>query len=335
MDFGKVLSRSWHIIWNNKVLWIFGILASCGSRSGGSGGGGNMSSSFQSNSGDINDLPPQMQRLFMDIQRAFERIPQDRLILYGLILVFAVLLLVLITWLIGLYGKTALITGTVQADGGQKLAFRQLWRDAWVPFGRVVGLNTLLGLIAFLSALLFIIPLVLFGAVTAGIGFLCLIPLICLVIPVAIAFSVYTEVANVALVTEGLGATAAMERAWRVFRSNLGSFALLALILVVGGFIAGIVIAIPIFIAVAPLIAGAIAGNQQSFGSGMNIFLICLVVYIPVLLVLNGIVQSYLQSAWTLGYRDLTAATRSVVAPRRPAAPRKAVPAKSATRPKK
>jgi hypothetical protein len=26
-DFGKVLSRSWQIIWKHKVLWIFGILA--------------------------------------------------------------------------------------------------------------------------------------------------------------------------------------------------------------------------------------------------------------------------------------------------------------------
>lgn len=332
MDFGKVLSRSWHIIWNNKVLWIFGILASCGSRSGSSGGGGNMGSSFQYNSGDAGNLPPQMQRFFIDMQRAFERIPQDRLILYGLIFVFAILLLVLITWLIGLYGKTALIKGAVQADSGQRLAFRQLWSDAWVPFGRVVGLNTLLGLIGLFGALIVVVPLVLLVAVTAGIGFLCVLPLLCIIIPVAIAFSVYGEVANVALVTEGLGATDAMERAWRVFRSNLGSFALLALILVVGGFIANIFIAIPLFIAFAPLIAGVLSSNQQSFSSGLNIFLICLVVYIPVLLVLNGIVQSYLQSAWTLGYRDLTGA--AAVASRKPSAPRKTIAAKSATRKK-
>ena len=28
MDFGKILSRAWHIIWNNKIIWLFGIFAS-------------------------------------------------------------------------------------------------------------------------------------------------------------------------------------------------------------------------------------------------------------------------------------------------------------------
>ena len=27
VNFGEVLSRAWNIIWNNKVLWIFGVAA--------------------------------------------------------------------------------------------------------------------------------------------------------------------------------------------------------------------------------------------------------------------------------------------------------------------
>src|SRR5665647_313475 len=30
MDFGYILKRAWQIIWKFKVLWVFGILASCG-----------------------------------------------------------------------------------------------------------------------------------------------------------------------------------------------------------------------------------------------------------------------------------------------------------------
>ena len=26
IDIGKILKRAWHILWNYKVLWIFGIL---------------------------------------------------------------------------------------------------------------------------------------------------------------------------------------------------------------------------------------------------------------------------------------------------------------------
>ena len=53
MNLGEVLSKAWKIIWKNKVLWIFGILSSCGRGSGGGGGGGN--SNFNSN-GSGNDL---------------------------------------------------------------------------------------------------------------------------------------------------------------------------------------------------------------------------------------------------------------------------------------
>ena len=37
MDFGYVLKRAWQIMWKFKVLWIFGILASCGQASTSSG----------------------------------------------------------------------------------------------------------------------------------------------------------------------------------------------------------------------------------------------------------------------------------------------------------
>jgi hypothetical protein len=331
MDFGKVLSRAWHIVWNNKVLWIFGILASCGSRSGGSGGGGNFGGSAQGNFNDTGNLPPQFERFFANIERFFERIPQDRIVLYVLIFVFVILLIALITWLVGLYGRAAVIRGTLQADAGQKLSFGQLWRDAWAPYGRVVGLNSLLALISFLAALIIVLPMILIGVVTAGIGFLCLLPLFCLLIPLALAYSVYSEIANVALVKEGLGATDALERAWQVLRNNLGNLALMAIILIIGGFVVNIIIAIPLFVAIAPLVAGMFSGTQSGFGQGLNVFLICLVVYLPVLIVLNGIVQSYLHAAWTLAYGEI--AGGAALAVRKPAAPRKTV-AKKATRKK-
>ena len=40
MDIGDVLSQSWKIIWKHKVLWIFGLLAGCGTASTSTGNGG-------------------------------------------------------------------------------------------------------------------------------------------------------------------------------------------------------------------------------------------------------------------------------------------------------
>ena len=59
MDFGYVLKRAWQIIWKFKVLWIFGILASCGQA--GSSGGSN--SGYRFSSQDIN-IGPQIEGFF-------------------------------------------------------------------------------------------------------------------------------------------------------------------------------------------------------------------------------------------------------------------------------
>lgn len=51
MDYGYVLRRAWEIIWKFKVLWIFGILASCGQASG--SGGGNSGYRFSSENSTV------------------------------------------------------------------------------------------------------------------------------------------------------------------------------------------------------------------------------------------------------------------------------------------
>lgn len=44
LNIGKILTRSWQIIWKHKILWVFGILAGFASgRSSGNNGGGDRS----------------------------------------------------------------------------------------------------------------------------------------------------------------------------------------------------------------------------------------------------------------------------------------------------
>lgn len=59
MDFGEVLTRAWRIVWKFKILWIFGIFASCGTHNGGSFNGGG-SSGYETNGapGSTPSLPP-------------------------------------------------------------------------------------------------------------------------------------------------------------------------------------------------------------------------------------------------------------------------------------
>ena len=64
MDFGEVLTKAWKIIWKFKVLWIFGILSSCGQGSGNSGNPGGVQYSM-----DKGDLTPGMRHSSMPAER--------------------------------------------------------------------------------------------------------------------------------------------------------------------------------------------------------------------------------------------------------------------------
>jgi hypothetical protein len=193
-----------------------------------------------------------------------------------------------------------LIRGTYQAERGtERLVFGELFSGSMPYFWRVFGLSLLIGLIF----LLIFAPLVLFGVLTAGVGFVCLIPLICILIPVGFAITVVIEQANAAIVLENLGIGDGLRKGWNVVRNNIGPMVGLALILFIGAAVIGFILAIPIIVSVVPLIVGAASNNT----SPIWIAVVCCALYFPVLLVLNGILTAYIQTVWALAYMRLTA----------------------------
>ncbi len=311
MDFGKVLTRAWEIIWKHKILWLFGILASCGSQGGNFGGNFN----YRMDSGEINNLPPQWQEFFRNLQNGFDRTPDERMVGFIIIVVCIVLLLALVAWLLSIFGRVSLIKGTLLAEAGKSFTFSSLARESFPVFGSALLLSFLLGLLPLVLGFLVAVVLVAFSVITFGIGLLCVIPLLCLLVPLAIAYNVYVEMAYVALVSEGLGVIEAINRGWQVFRNNLGNVAVIALILIIGGLFVGILLGLPIILVFAPFLLGMLANTPDSQNSGLIISGICLVLALPVIILGNGILHSYLQSAWTLAYQQLSA-TKKKLAPR-------------------
>ncbi len=291
-NFGEVLTRAWQIVWKHKVLWIFGILAGCGRGGGGGSGGGQVRGS--------GDQPfPPLEQFFQQIGQWIENNPW-----IVAVLILLVIVLVIVGIFLGTIGRISLIRGTYQADGGtERLNFGELFSESMPYFWRVFGLSLLI----FLIALFVFIPLALggalFSAVTAGIGAICLLPLICLLIPLLWAFSVVIEQANVAIVLENLSIGDGFRKGWEVVRANVGPILLLTLIIFIGSGVLGFLIAIPLIAAVAPLIFGA-ANNTTG---PIWITVICCALYFPILLVLSGILNAYVQSVWTLTYMRLTA----------------------------
>lgn len=289
-NFSEVLTRAWQIIWKHKVLWIFGILAGCGQGGGGSSGGGGGGNGFSN--GD-----PRFRELERMMERFGEWISQNLWVVAVFVLV--IIILIVLTIFLGTIGRIGLIRGTYQAEqGAERLVFGELFSGSMPYFWRVFGLSFLVGL----AFLLLMLPLIAFGALTAGIGFACLLPLFCLLIPAGLVVNVIIEQSNAAMVVENLGIADGFSRGWNIVKSNIGPVLVMAILLGVIGFAVGLVIALPIILTVFPLAFG-LAGGETNM---LWIAGIGCAIYFPILLFLSGILTSFTQSAWTLTYLRLT-----------------------------
>lgn len=307
-DFGEILGRAWQIIWKFKVLWIFGVLASCG-RNGGPNSRASFDRDFQSNG-------------WQGFDNWTSNINTTELVLIIVgALLFFLLIIVLITAIQSM-GQIGLARGTVRAEeGAQALSFGELWDTRY--FRRVFVLNFVVGLVVFLLVLIITIPtaLGLFSIFSAGeqaamaiviVLVACLLPLICVLAIAGWLASIWISLSQSAVVVEDLGVRAGFRRGWQVFRENLVNTIVLGLILGILGFFINLIVGIPLFIVALPLILGAIGGSAVGsegvvFGS-LALAFVCCLAYLPVLLVVSGMLNAYIGSAWTLTFMRLTGA---------------------------
>jgi hypothetical protein len=219
-----------------------------------------------------------------------------------------VLLLALIFWVLAAIGNGGLIAGFQMAEIGETVTLATAFQQGISYFWKLLVIQLLLGLASFLVLALVIVGIVLLSIFTLGLGLICLFPLIILMIPLGIAISIYTQLTQIALIVEELDITTAFKRAWEVFRSNLGQVIIMGLILGVGGFIVGMILAIPFVLLVVPLITGLVLGTDISSVAGITLTVIGSLLYLPVLLVAGGIMRTFITGSWTLTYRSITGA---------------------------
>src|SRR5271157_5937816 len=118
IDFGKILKRAWQILWNYKVLWIFGILLAVTGGSGSNPGGGNSGTQFNANNNNqvnnpsLNQFEQQLQQWFhLNIQPLLQY-PGQHIGLFigiGLALLLFVLIVVVILAIVRYVSETAVI----------------------------------------------------------------------------------------------------------------------------------------------------------------------------------------------------------------------------------
>lgn len=294
MNIGEVLSRAWKIIWKNKILWLFGLLASLG---GSSGNGSQFNYNFQGR-----EMPVPFNN------------PDQFPVWAAVLLALAALVLFVLFVILSAAGRAGLVHGAWQADSGETgLTFSGLFNASKTYFWRVILLGLLIFAFGLTLFLLLIIPSALAIGVTFGLAALCLLPLICLLVPAFIILSVVVELAIIAIVGENLGVMDGLRRGWEVFRAHLPEMIAMGLIIVIGTAVANFLVSLPILPMLA-IVAGGVFSHSMTISTGsLIVSLVLFLLYLPILLALHGIITSYVETAWTLTFRRLTGRNPSAV----------------------
>lgn len=302
MNFGEVLQRAWKILWKYKVLWLFGLLASC------SGQSRRLSFNYNFSSSDIQSgklpagLEPYLQR--------FEAWG-NQMLQWAVPIAAILILLVLLVWAVGTLGSAGLIRGAALADqDAADLSAGHLFSEGYRSFWRLILLDVCLLAVGLGIAFVLIGPMVLLGMAAgpaAGLVMICLVPLACLTIPMGWLLSIYLIQVRQVIVNENLGVFPSLSRAWDLVRGHPAELVLMSLVLIIIPFILNIIIALPFAGVAAAFIFGTllhVPGIEAV--PAFSAIVAFAVLYGLFALFVNALINTFTTTAWTLTYRRLS-----------------------------
>ncbi|HVM71824.1 MAG TPA: hypothetical protein VMT91_08700 [Anaerolineales bacterium] len=299
IDIGKILKRAWHILWNYRILWIFGILlaiTSGGSGGGNSGSGGSSGSNYNAN-GNANpginwNSSPFLRSLYTWFQQNIEPLilhPAQYIATFvwiGIALLLLFIVIGVVMALVRYPTETAVIRMVNEYEAtGQKVGFRQGWKLGWNRrafriwvIDLIVSIPGFL-LLAVLGGLAFLAYLGVRGGTgaalagslitTIGCAFLFILAFIVFAVMLSLLRQFFTRF--VALEDAGIGE--AFRKGWNMFKRNWKSAGLMWLVMVglgIGFGIAGVIVfflLIPTYIVLAiPAVIVAIIPGLAVFG---------------------------------------------------------------------
>lgn len=306
MDYGRLVSESWRITWNNKFLWVLGFLAALTSVSSSGNSGRTISQRLESG-----DVSPEM---ITAVSGAI------------LLLVCIGFVLGIVLMLVSLAAQGGLISAVARLDDGEKVTLGEAFGAGTQAIIRLFGVGFLL----WLPVILVVVLVTIIGIASAGgfaaaasiadnperlfagLGFLaiCLVGLCCALIPLAIVISVVYEFALRGTMLENLGVTDSIRWGWRVVRNNIAE--IIVLLVLFWGI--GILYAILVGLIMIPLALVVFVPTILMFNSGStpNVATMGLLIGGGICLgvlgaVLNSVIVTWRSAAFTLAYRQLSA----------------------------
>jgi len=292
MNYFDILARTWKTIWNHKVILAFGLLAM---------------------------LVPGLMGLLMgglmlffsfDTFNLFERMMNNETWFVLAWLGFLGVFMLLSFFSTGV-GWTGVFKGTFEVEKGkQNITFSELWGTSWPYIARVLGILFLVGLGL---SLFFVFPAML-GILTAGLAFLCMLPMMLILIPLSFLSQMYMSLSIASGIADDADIFTALKRAWEVALKNFWPLVLMSLLLYLVQMAAGMVISIPAWGAQMLFMIPIMSENANP-ETMFRFFGIFMMIIMPLAFLIQGAAQTFVNSAWMLVYLDRTSLSQSPETP--------------------
>ena len=286
-DFGEILSSAIKITWKHKILWLFSALP--------------VLVSFLI-------FPVMFVPVFFMDENSFTSPFFLESPVYVFLFVGFSIFVTLLSYVLYGISSSSVMLGVLRADSGaERLAARELFDDSKPYWWRVLGVMLLIGLAVSLVFLVIFGCFTLIGAVTAGLGFICLQPLVILIYPLMLVLYGVIEEAQAAVVVDDLGVTDAIQRGWELVKNNFWRIVLVSLLVYL---ILGVLSSIIMFPLMSPFFLfpffmqnGELEITPRTLALFMGGFSL---VFIPVMAFIQGVTITLLKSTYTLVYLRLT-----------------------------
>ncbi len=285
-DIGEPIARGWQITWKHKVLWIYGALPLVFA---------------------VVYLP--LLILFVPLSQPDSELPERllRLVqhpLFNPVFFLTALITTSLSLAAQLLGSTAMTLGAVRAeDGLEKQGLRELFK-ASLPFvGRVLGVLTLMFFVLMAFTLVFTACSALASAATMGVGGI-LFQLA--IYPIFLAAWAVTELAQAAVVADGLGARDAMERGWDLFKEHLWKFVLIALVVYVASAFVTSFTAVPMALPIWFVMFSTVMLDAAPDPRLMLVSMLAAIAFFPLYALAYGVTLVFGRSTFVVAYLRLT-----------------------------
>jgi len=284
-DIGEVLTRAWHITWRNKVLWAINVLPFLVT---------------------LLFFPVWFYFLFtkdLDPNRISRFMENPVFVAVGVVTYFVILTVGILLQVIS---RASVTLGAYRAaTSAHPLAFMNLLREGFKYFWRVLGVFALINGALVVLFLIFFACMILFSAVTMGLGALCFQPLFLLLIPLSVLVMAFLEQAESAIIADELGVMDAVKRAYELIRANLGKYVLITIVIYLGMSVLTSLLFFPVMIPMFFLMLRNMDANM-GFSSMMRMEAVFGIVLFPIMALVQGFTLTYLKSAMMVTYLRLT-----------------------------